>query len=161
MVFWGIFIVVGICTVAATDSGLFDWCPPKHLRPLNESFRSTIITEIHGNIIESGRVKTFLPGHQLDRFLYYHIGVFGIDSVHLNILYDPELVFKRPSVEDIYPRSSSCAAAWYDTGRVHVHYIEHGGPESRQPIGPNGKPTLVKNAYRTTRGINPVFNGKY
>lgn len=156
---WVLFLAgIGIC-LAGTP--LFDWCPPKHLRPVNESFRTSIITEIHGKIIEGGRRKSFLPAHQLSRFFYYHIGVFGFDNVHLNILYNPELLPGKPSLETIYPRNESCVAAWYNTGRIVLHHIEHGGPEEKWPLSPEGVPTLVKNTYRTTRGINPVFNGKF
>lgn len=80
-----------------------------------------MISEIHGNLLVKTQTHPlhwswYIDGAQLSRYFYNHVGILGIDKIHLTVFYNETLYSNPPTVEEIYPRKNYCVVDWYNLG---------------------------------------------
>ena len=84
----------------------------------------SIMSEVHDkrhSLDQPHEKPTYADGVFLSRFLYWHIGVMGFDSLILHVFHPEQNVKGRraPTMEEIYPDSMSCLLEWNATGVLH------------------------------------------
>lgn len=122
---------------------------------MNATEKTSMITTIHGKLWITFLNKHFWSeypdGDALSWNLFNHIGMLGIDRVHLGVFYNESLYSTPPTVEDIYPSQRYCAADWFKLGAIDwkpVPYASYSG---------DGHRVLSINYNKSRRFYNPVY----
>lgn len=144
------------------------WCPPKSfLHNVNRTivgFRTAIITEVHSliythNLSARPFLLHFTDGNSMARYIYHHVGVLGIDKVHIAAFYNSSMYPVKPTIEDIYPSSQYCVSDWYKLGAVDWRPAPYEGHQLQDKLYKPGKPTIDMDYYKTIRGYNTIYAG--
>lgn len=146
------------------------FCPPPNLK-LNSNrpyagLKTAIIGEVHGQLWVQTQTHPvgwthYFDGHQLARNFYIHVGILGIDKIHLIVFYNETLYPNSPTVEDIYPSKRFCVADWYRLGVLDWRPVKYGGAKETWPYDEKGNHTLDRDYYKTQRGYHPIYAGIY